>query len=58
MPEVPKAAEGTKLLVRVQWTVVTLLIYLVCCHIPLYGIRHSSGADPLAYIRMMLASNR
>jgi len=43
---------------RMMWTLVTLLIFLVCCQVPLYGTRISDRADPLQWIRMMLASNR
>ena len=37
--------------------VVTLVIFLVCCQIPLYGIKNTDNADPL-YCRVILASNR
>ena len=40
------------------WTAVVLLIYLVCCQIPLYGVATTSGNDPLYWMRVILASNR
>lgn len=41
-----------------MWTVVTLFIFLVCCQIPLYGIRSSNSSDPFYWMRVILASNR
>merc|ERR1711963_1069907 len=43
---------------RVLWTSVTLFIYLVCCQIPLYGIRSTESSDPFYWSRVILASNR
>jgi len=43
---------------RCAWTMITLLIFLVCCQIPLYGIRPSDRADPLQWLRLMLASSQ
>jgi len=43
---------------KVMWTVVTLFIFLVCCQIPLYGIRSSNSSDPFYWMRVILASNR
>merc|ERR1711970_101735 len=43
---------------RVLWTAVTLFIFLVCCQIPLYGIRTNSSSDPFYWMRVILASNR
>lgn len=36
----------------------TLLIFLVCSQVPLYGIMSSESADPLYWMRVILASNR
>ena len=41
-----------------MWTVITLFIFLVCCQIPLYGIKSSSSSDPFYWMRVILASNR
>jgi protein transport protein SEC61 subunit alpha len=43
---------------RAYWTVIALFIFLVCCQIPLYGIKTSSAADPFYWMRVILASNR
>ena len=36
----------------------TLFIFLVCCQIPLYGVRTSAANDPFYFMRVILASNR
>jgi protein transport protein SEC61 subunit alpha len=43
---------------RLMWTGVTLAIFLMMSHIPLFGIMSSSSADPFYWIRAILASNR
>lgn len=40
------------------WTGITLLIFLICCQIPLYGIMSTTSADPFYWMRVILASNR
>ena len=35
-----------------------MLIYLVCCQIPLYGVAKTSTSDPFYWMRVILASNR
>lgn len=40
------------------WTAIVILVYLLCCQIPLYGIIKSTEADPLYWMRVILASNR
>lgn len=35
-----------------------MFIYLVCSQIPLYGLRATDSADPLYWMRAMLAANR
>jgi protein transport protein SEC61 subunit alpha len=37
---------------------VTLVIFLVCSQVPLYGIMLSESSDPLYWIRAIMASNR
>jgi len=58
LPEV--ASPTTKIAFREKalWTVITLFIFLICCQIPLYGIKSSSSADPFYWMRVILASNR
>ena len=43
---------------KVLWTLLTLLIFLVCCQVPLYGVDTSSSSDPLYWMRVLIASNR
>eukprot|EP01100_Stratorugosa_tubuloviscum_P011488 TRINITY_DN512_c1_g1_i1.p1 TRINITY_DN512_c1_g1~~TRINITY_DN512_c1_g1_i1.p1 ORF type:complete len:479 (-),score=226.59 TRINITY_DN512_c1_g1_i1:115-1551(-) len=43
---------------RLMWTGATLLVFLVCCQIPLYGITASDSSDPFYWMRVILASNR
>lgn len=40
------------------WTGIVVLVYLLCCQIPLYGIIKSDDADPFYWMRAILASNR
>jgi protein transport protein SEC61 subunit alpha len=42
----------------VLWTAVTLIIFLVCSQVPLYGIMSSESSDPFYWMRVILASNR
>jgi protein transport protein SEC61 subunit alpha len=42
----------------VLWTGLSLFIFLVCCQIPIYGISTDHGADPLYWVRVIMASNR
>ena len=39
-------------------TLICLAIFLVCSQLPLYGIKASTGADPLYWARMIMASSR
>lgn len=41
-----------------MWTIITLFIFLICCQIPLYGIKSSNSSDPFYWMRVILASNR
>ncbi|PPQ84636.1 hypothetical protein CVT25_015554 [Psilocybe cyanescens] len=45
---------------KVLWTAetVTLLIFLLCSQVPLYGIMSSDSSDLLYWMRVILASNR
>jgi protein transport protein SEC61 subunit alpha len=58
MPEVSSPERKVQFKEKVMWTVITLLIFLVCCQIPLYGIKTSSSSDPFYWMRVILASNR
>ncbi|CAP38282.2 Protein CBR-HHAT-2 [Caenorhabditis briggsae] len=56
--EVAKPERKIQFREKVMWTAVTLFIYLVCCQIPLFGIMTSDSADPLYWMRAIMASNR
>jgi preprotein translocase subunit SecY len=43
---------------KVLWTLLTLLVFLVCCQVPLYGVDTSNSSDPLYWMRVLIASNR
>lgn len=58
LPEVTKAEKRIQFREKVLWTAVTLIIFLVCCQIPLFGIMSSDSADPFYWMRVILASNR
>ncbi len=60
MPEVEKPQRNKKVSFRDRtiWTGVVLLIYLICCQIPLYGVSLNASGDPFYWMRAILASNR
>jgi len=58
LPEVSAPDRKIPFREKVLWTAITLFIFLVCCQIPLYGIQANKNADPLYWMRVILASNR
>jgi len=58
IPEIKQPVRDVKFKTKLLWTGVTLLIFLVCCQIPLYGIYSSDSSDPFYWMRVILASNR
>merc|ERR1712032_171207 len=58
LPEVSTPDRKIPFKQKVLWTVVTLFIFLVCCQIPLFGIKMTQNADPFYWVRVILASNR
>jgi len=58
LPEVQTPERKIPFKEKVLWTAITLFVYLVCCQIPLYGIRASDSSDPFYWMRVILASNR
>ncbi|KAH3899918.1 probable Protein transport protein SEC61 subunit alpha [Saccharomycodes ludwigii] len=58
LPEVIAPTRAVPYNQKLMWTGVTLLIFLILSQIPLYGIVSSETADPLYWLRAMLASNR
>jgi len=58
LPEVAQADRKVPFREKVLWTALTLFSFLVCCQVPLYGIRSSESSDPFYWSRVILASNR
>lgn len=58
LPEVEAPLKKQSFNDKMMWTAWTLFIYLICCQIPLYGIVKQEGADPLYWLRVILASNK
>lgn len=58
IPEIQSPERKIQFREKVMWTAATLFIFLVCCQIPLFGIMASENADPLYWMRVILASNR
>jgi protein transport protein SEC61 subunit alpha len=58
LPEVEAPLKKQSFADKMSWTAWTLFIYLICCQIPLYGIHKQEGADPLYWLRVILASNK
>jgi len=58
LPEVQTPEKKIPFKEKALWTCVTLFIFLVCCQIPLYGIRSNKSSDPFYWMRVILASNR
>lgn len=58
IPTVRKPTSQVRFKDKVLWTAITLFIYLVCSQIPLFGVYKTSGADPLYWMRVILASNK
>merc|ERR1719198_1021826 len=58
LPEVAQAERKIPFREKILWTIITLFIFLVCCQIPLYGIKTTESSDPFYWVRVILASNR
>lgn len=58
LPEVTAPERKVTFNHKILWTATTLLIFLVCSQVPLYGIMSSDSSDPLYWLRAILASNR
>ncbi|CAL4887299.1 unnamed protein product [Urochloa decumbens] len=62
MPAVRRAERAVPFQRRALYTGLSVAVFLVCSHVPLYGVRYgaasSGGADPLYWVRSILASNR
>ncbi|KAJ3121914.1 translocon subunit [Physocladia obscura] len=58
MPEIVAPDRKISFREKVMWTAITLFVFLVCSQIPLYGIMSSDTADPMYWMRVIMASNR
>lgn len=58
IPEVAKPQRNVQFREKMMWTAIVLFVFLVCCQIPLFGIMSTDSADPLYWLRVILASNR
>ncbi|KCZ78025.1 preprotein translocase, SecY subunit, partial [Anncaliia algerae PRA109] len=58
LPEIKSPGRTVTFQEKFVWTSVAVLIYLVSSQVPLFGIMSSASADPLYWIRMMMASNK
>jgi protein transport protein SEC61 subunit alpha len=58
LPEVGQPEHKIVFKEKMMWTIITLFIFLVCCQIPLYGIKAGNAADPFYWMRVIMASNR
>eukprot|EP00163_Fabomonas_tropica_P029477 TRINITY_DN632_c0_g1_i1.p1 TRINITY_DN632_c0_g1~~TRINITY_DN632_c0_g1_i1.p1 ORF type:complete len:475 (-),score=168.36 TRINITY_DN632_c0_g1_i1:234-1658(-) len=58
LPEVKTPERKVPFREKVLWTVISLFIFLVCCQVPLYGIKPTKSSDPFYWMRVILASNR
>jgi protein transport protein SEC61 subunit alpha len=58
LPEVEAPLKRQAFREKLLWTAVTLLIYLICCQIPLYGTVRREGSEALNWLRIILASSK
>jgi hypothetical protein len=59
LPDVTRPVKYVPTKEKVYWSVCSLLTFLVCCQIPLYGVsKNATSTDPLSWVRAILASNR
>lgn len=58
LPDVEKPTKKVQFNEKIMWTASSLLIFLVCCNMPLYGAQHAISSDPYYWVRVILASNR
>ena len=58
LPEVSAPTRKIPFFDRIKWTVIALVIFLVCSNLPLYGVQTAETSDPFYWVRVILASNR
>lgn len=58
LPEIVQPERKIPFREKAQWTLGVLVIFLVCCQLPLYGVSGAKSNDPFYWMRVILASNR
>ncbi|KAL0234638.1 hypothetical protein PCE1_001674 [Barthelona sp. PCE] len=58
VPEVEAPEKKTHYREKIVWTIICLLVYLTCSHIPLYGVKLNKSSDPFYHQRILMASSR
>ena len=58
LPVVSKPCIKIPYRVKVLYTTSALFVFLICSHLPLYGIKNMSSTDPFYQIRGIMASSR
>lgn len=43
---------------RLFWTFGALFVFLICSHVPVFGVKPSNSSDPFYWMRVVLASNK
>lgn len=58
LPEVTKPDRKIELGEKRLWTIIVLFIFMLCCQIPLFGIKSSESVDHFFHMRVIWASHR
>jgi len=58
LPEVSSPDHKIPFREKFLWTASTLILFLVCSQMPIYGIERAASSDPFYWMRIILASNR
>lgn len=58
IPEVQRPVNVVPFRMKAMYTGISLVIFLACSQLPLYGIHSTTGADPMHWMRAILASSR
>lgn len=58
VPGVPKAKGKVPIKDRLIYTMVALILYLICTLLPLYGVRKLAHQDPMYHLRLLTASSK
>lgn len=58
VPQIQSPVRKVPFREKLLWTAITLFIFLVCCQIPLVGMRSNDPNDPFYWMRVVMASSR